>query len=396
MIVPVGKQITLPSPNEPKRRPRRVAGPIAAHSPAVSHARCTSSPAARLAAPSARFHAVSGGTGRRSTGRDATGAGRRPPLGRVAGPSARYGGFDDRTRRDDPVRTRPRPHADRPSSRSRARRHRDLQGHPVRDRRAVREAGCRHLARPRGRRRVGHGSTPRPTGPCVRSCSAEWSGCWAAAACRPPSSVTTSTCSHRGATTRADRCWCGCTAARSSPAAAPRRGTTVHRSPHSATSSSSPINYRLGAFGFTGRSNHGIADQVAALAWVREAIASFGGDPDNVTIFGESAGGASVVALLAAPSARDLFHRAVAMSPSLTQMRSSARADAATAELLAAAGAASIDDLRALLDRRPAGGAGSRARQHDGCADGVRTDVARRPAPRRRPRATLRTIPVRS
>ena len=70
------------------------------------------------------------------------------------------------------------------------------------------------------------------------------------------------------------------------------------------------INYRLGVFGFTGRSNLGIADQVAALAWVAEAIGSFGGDPDNVTVFGESAGGASVVALLAAPSARDLFHRA--------------------------------------------------------------------------------------
>ena len=106
------------------------------------------------------------------------------------------------------------------------------------------------------------------------------------------------------------------------------------------------INYRLGAFGFTGRANHGIADQVAALTWVRDAIDSFGGDPDNVTIFGESAGGASVVALLAAPSARDLFHRAVALSPSLTQVRSSARADAATAELLVAAGTDSIDHLR--------------------------------------------------
>ena len=80
--------------------------------------------------------------------------------------------------------------------------------------------------------------------------------------------------------------------------------------------------------------------------WVREAIASFGGDPDNVTIFGESAGGASVVALLAAPSARDLFHRAVAMSPSLAQLRSTTRADRATDELVAAAGVQSIDDLR--------------------------------------------------
>jgi hypothetical protein len=69
------------------------------------------------------------------------------------------------------------------------------------------------------------------------------------------------------------------------------------------------LNYRLGAFGFTGRSNHGIADQIAALKWFSEAIGSFGGDPDNVTVFGESAGGASVVALLAAPSARELFHR---------------------------------------------------------------------------------------
>ena len=106
------------------------------------------------------------------------------------------------------------------------------------------------------------------------------------------------------------------------------------------------INYRLGAFGFTGRSNHGIADQVAALVWVREAIGSFGGDPDNVTIFGESAGGASVVALLATPRARDLFHRAVAMSPSLTQLRPATRADLATGELLAAAGAQAIDHLR--------------------------------------------------
>jgi para-nitrobenzyl esterase len=106
------------------------------------------------------------------------------------------------------------------------------------------------------------------------------------------------------------------------------------------------INYRLGAFGFTGRSNQGIADQIAALEWVSHAIGSFGGDPDNVTVFGESAGGASVVALLAAPSARDLFHRAIAMSPSLTQLRSCARADEAVGELVAAAGATSLDDLR--------------------------------------------------
>lgn len=102
------------------------------------------------------------------------------------------------------------------------------------------------------------------------------------------------------------------------------------------------INYRLGAFGFTGDTNCGLADQVAALEWVRDTIEAFGGDPGNVTVFGESAGGASVVALLAVPAARPLFARAWAMSPSLTQLRSARRAERARADLLAAAG---VDDL---------------------------------------------------
>jgi para-nitrobenzyl esterase len=107
------------------------------------------------------------------------------------------------------------------------------------------------------------------------------------------------------------------------------------------------FNYRLGALGFTGTTNAGLADQVAALTWVQSAIAAFGGDPDNVTVFGESAGGASVVALLAVPTAAGLFHRAMAMSPSITQLRDPARADAAQAELLSRAGASSLDDLGA-------------------------------------------------
>jgi para-nitrobenzyl esterase len=84
------------------------------------------------------------------------------------------------------------------------------------------------------------------------------------------------------------------------------------------------INYRLGPLGFlyldelfdgfSGSGNLGIADQVAALEWVRDNIAHFGGDPDNVTIFGESAGAGSVGTLLGAPSARGLFHRAVLQS----------------------------------------------------------------------------------
>lgn len=86
------------------------------------------------------------------------------------------------------------------------------------------------------------------------------------------------------------------------------------------------INYRLGALGFLAvpelidenpsatAGNYGILDQIHALRWVRDNISGFGGDPGRVTIFGESAGGASVCALLAAPAAAGLFHRAVIQS----------------------------------------------------------------------------------
>src|SRR5579859_5403924 len=78
------------------------------------------------------------------------------------------------------------------------------------------------------------------------------------------------------------------------------------------------INYRLGADGFLflgeGHVNLGLLDQVAALIWVQENIAAFGGNPNNVTIFGVSAGGMSVSTLLAMPRAKGLFHRAIAQS----------------------------------------------------------------------------------
>ncbi len=85
------------------------------------------------------------------------------------------------------------------------------------------------------------------------------------------------------------------------------------------------VNYRLGAFGFLnlqdatdgrapGTGSEGLADQIMALSWVRANIASFGGDPGNVTIFGESAGAMSVSSLLAAEPARGLFHKAIAQS----------------------------------------------------------------------------------
>ncbi len=93
------------------------------------------------------------------------------------------------------------------------------------------------------------------------------------------------------------------------------------------------FNYRLGLLGFLahpaleddgqpwldgrpwqGVGNWGLADQIAALQWVQDNISSFGGDPDNVTLFGESAGGMSVATLLAAADARGLFHRAIVES----------------------------------------------------------------------------------
>ena len=78
------------------------------------------------------------------------------------------------------------------------------------------------------------------------------------------------------------------------------------------------FNYRVGVEGFASipgtPPNRGLLDQVAALAWVRDNVSSFGGDPSRVTIFGQSAGAGSVAALLAMPLAEGLFHRAIAQS----------------------------------------------------------------------------------
>ena len=86
------------------------------------------------------------------------------------------------------------------------------------------------------------------------------------------------------------------------------------------------INYRLGPLGFLAHpdlsaesprgvsGNYGMLDMVAALGWVQRNIATFGGDPSNVTIFGESAGGTAVFLLLVMPDAKGLFHKAIAES----------------------------------------------------------------------------------
>ena len=86
------------------------------------------------------------------------------------------------------------------------------------------------------------------------------------------------------------------------------------------------LNYRLGRFGFfahpalsaehpeEAKGNYAFMDQIAALKWVRQNIAAFGGNPGNVTIFGESAGGVSVHNLLVSPLSRGLFHKAISES----------------------------------------------------------------------------------
>jgi para-nitrobenzyl esterase len=104
------------------------------------------------------------------------------------------------------------------------------------------------------------------------------------------------------------------------------------------------INYRVGADGFLSlgeeNANRGLLDQVAALAWVKGNIAAFGGDPANVTVFGQSAGGKSIASLLSMPRAEGLFRRAIAQSgaayPTLSAA-SAQRVGAILAEMLGVA-----------------------------------------------------------
>jgi para-nitrobenzyl esterase len=124
------------------------------------------------------------------------------------------------------------------------------------------------------------------------------------------------------------------------------------------------LNYRLGALGYFAHpaltkaagkqstGNFGLMDQVAALKWVKRNIAAFGGDPGNVTVFGESAGGMSTLALLATPSAKGLYSKAIVESGAgWVQPTSLAEKEKEGAAALAKIGVpetATADDLRAI------------------------------------------------
>ena len=119
------------------------------------------------------------------------------------------------------------------------------------------------------------------------------------------------------------------------------------------------VNHRLGILGFLDLSglgeefadsgNAGMLDVVAALEWVRDNIARFGGDPGNVTVFGESGGGAKTSALMAMPAARGLFHRAAPMSGALLTAQTPDTAAGNTATALEHLGLGNdVEKLRAV------------------------------------------------
>lgn len=123
------------------------------------------------------------------------------------------------------------------------------------------------------------------------------------------------------------------------------------------------LNYRVGVEGFAhiegAPANRGLLDQVAALQWVRENIAAFGGDPEQVTLFGESAGAGCIAALMAMPRARGLFRRAIAQSMPGTFFSETLAADIA-ASLAGGLGLRpTVEDLSAVdPGKLPAAGAG--------------------------------------
>ena len=103
------------------------------------------------------------------------------------------------------------------------------------------------------------------------------------------------------------------------------------------------VNHRLNLFGFldlsaygekyAGSGNAGLSDIVAALEWIQDNIEAFGGDPDNVTVFGQSGGGAKVLALMTAPAAKGLFHKGIVQSGATETMGVTFASQEASAKL---------------------------------------------------------------
>ncbi len=119
------------------------------------------------------------------------------------------------------------------------------------------------------------------------------------------------------------------------------------------------LQYRVGAWGFlelaeiggqdyAESGNLGILDQIAALKWVHENIAAFGGDPNNVTLFGQSAGGCSAGILIISPSARGFFHKAIMESGTPKEVSDKRRAIEVSRAYMKIARVGSVDELQKL------------------------------------------------
>ncbi|MBF6340719.1 carboxylesterase/lipase family protein [Nocardia abscessus] len=137
------------------------------------------------------------------------------------------------------------------------------------------------------------------------------------------------------------------------------------------------LNYRLGISGFAAVPgtplNRGLHDQISALRWIQDNIEAFGGDPGNVTIFGESAGGMSVMTLLASPPARGLFQRAIVQSANGSAVTTAADAGKVAERLAAELGIAPIAEEFGRVDTK----------QLCAAQDAIDRDLMRDPDPAR-------------